>query len=889
METQLRQICASALGREPEELDTSKSFLALGGDSLSALRIMAACEEIGLSIGVADVLRSSTISALWDQSMMARRDMFKEPKNTLTTAQQFYVQTRAYFISTTTIGADISPYDVFMALTAVVKRYTMLRAKLPSVGDFTYDTTNNTESALHFTLQEFTKSNPASFNFEEVLQAISSPKGPVFGGVLVTFDQKLSQLVLAGSRCFVDSSSWNNIIRDINTELRVTTHCDTREEQKDELKEAVYESISRLSFTALGEDSLCTESVSIEPEITAELLYGSCHDVLRTNAADVLGTAALLAVRDLPMFEKAGFIDLCITTASPETHAASQEIDCSDSLQNLESSLTSEVKVDTVDLLRTFKDVSRGYSSNGIEENAAIIVSEPKSVDETSNWTVVIDVSGILQTRQHDQTRTARTWSYQQPHRLSSERLIHINPYPDENDGISFEVSIRDRRGEISSGASFGHCLKESLKMVLSHLKLKSGQILPTLSDFQLNNISYKNLERFVETDLSQVVTLPVRDIIKVIPCSYMQQDLLTSQQIDPRKYQCAFTLKLSAKESGSLDGQKLASSWSEVVKRHETLRTVFIPDFTGLEGFVGVVLHEIEPDIQVWSGPGRRTKEPFASPEIVPFKPYTPPHRLYLIQSTQGEVHLRLDMSHVLMDGQSAEVILRDMYLAYNQELYPQDLVPYGEFVKYERELRNSTTSTYWADYLRDSEPTNVPTVAADLEHAGSFRFQFSIDKKNAAEVCATHGVTLSSICHLAWAIVLRLVTGSDTVLFSYVTSGRDIPLRGIGNTVGAFVKSLVCRVNFSEQSHVSDLLQKVVSDFLESLPHQHLEMAGTSEGGTGSARKWGNTTISFQHKLVAADFGSKGIKVELEEVVNPVDVSIISLKHFPKDANIN
>ncbi|KAH7371925.1 hypothetical protein BKA66DRAFT_590359 [Pyrenochaeta sp. MPI-SDFR-AT-0127] len=411
------------------------------------------------------------------------------------------------------------------------------------------------------------------------------------------------------------------------------------------------------------------------------------------------------------------------------------------------------------------------------------------------------------------------------------------------------------------------------------HVRMRSlvlDHAIPTFSDFGIANMSYLELETWVKRNLSQVASRPIKDIEKVIPCSYMQRDLLTSQQVDPRKYQCAFTLKFSTTKPGSMNASRLASSWKQVVNRHETLRTVFINSIPGNEGFAGIVLKNANPEVQIFEGQEHLAKPPFGSPQVGVFDLFKPQHRLFLIQSKPEEVHIRLDISHALMDGQSGEVILRDLYLAYYQEAYTQNVLPYEDFVAYENRLRSNASSHYWSEYLRGAEPTNIPSEAPDLLSAGSFRFQFGLDKVAVASICAAHNVTLSSICHLAWAMVLRMVSGSDTVLFSYVISGRDAPLRGIGHTIGAFVKSLVCRVDFSRHSRVNELLQKVVADFLHGLAFQHLEMAGTGEGVTNSARKWGNTTMSFQHKTIGADFASKGVQVEIEEVVNPVDYDI-------------
>nr|WOZ30810.1 McfA [Coleophoma empetri] len=63
-EEEFKTICAAVLKIEVEELDDTQSFVSLGGDSISAIRLVTRCEERGIELNTADVIRTNSISEL---------------------------------------------------------------------------------------------------------------------------------------------------------------------------------------------------------------------------------------------------------------------------------------------------------------------------------------------------------------------------------------------------------------------------------------------------------------------------------------------------------------------------------------------------------------------------------------------------------------------------------------------------------------------------------------------------------------------------------------------------------------------------------------------------------------------------------------------------------
>nr|KAJ3399373.1 hypothetical protein HK105_004935 [Polyrhizophydium stewartii] len=69
----------------------------------------------------------------------------------------------------------------------------------------------------------------------------------------------------------------------------------------------------------------------------------------------------------------------------------------------------------------------------------------------------------------------------------------------------------------------------------------------------------------------------------------------------------------------------------------------------------------------------------------------------------------------------------------------------------------------------------------ASELSGAKYGELRAVVELPRLAAVCKTHGVTVSTVLRLAWALVLRHFTRSEHIVFGSVVSGRDGSIDGI------------------------------------------------------------------------------------------------------------
>lgn len=388
---------------------------------------------------------------------------------------------------------------------------------------------------------------------------------------------------------------------------------------------------------------------------------------------------------------------------------------------------------------------------------------------------------------------------------------------------------------------------------------------------------SSENLEQQlgeqVIAELKRITPDPVQDVEELFPCSPMQESFLIAQAVYPQMYQCTFVVRIeSVIPDTPLDYSRLRAAWEFLVERHAALRTVFIDSVDRPGHFDQVVFRKA----LVWPEYMEEGQESsvgnLSSRRPITFEKYKATHRVIFAKESPYKATLRVDMSHAVTDGQSGQILLRDLCKAYNGEVISELIMPYRDFVLSQQEMHREESMKYWSRYLADAQPSFFPINGDPLDQKDLevVRRKVTVDPIVLERFCGKFNVTSANLCQVAWALVLRSYTGSEDICFSYVTSGRQGMLKGINNTVGAFVNTVICRIRIPGEMSIEQALAQSQNDYLESLKYQYMEH-GAQSGDF--ARLKGNTLMSCQRRPFE-DVEESGMAFELLDVVNPTEV---------------
>lgn len=322
-------------------------------------------------------------------------------------------------------------------------------------------------------------------------------------------------------------------------------------------------------------------------------------------------------------------------------------------------------------------------------------------------------------------------------------------------------------------------------------------------------------------------------------PLSYAQQRLWFLDQLQPGSpvYNCPIAVRLA----GSLDKEALERALTEIVRRHEVLRTTF-PTANGQP------VQHISPATPIsfpttdLSGLEETKREQAATTLIAeesaqPFDMSNGPLlRTRLIRLSDQDHIVLLVMHHIVSDGWSLEVLnseVATLYESYCKGLpspLPDLEIQYADFAVWQRKWIDGEILEgelqYWKQQLEDATvmlglPTDRPRPAIQT-HAGAR--QSRLLSKRLSDMLAIFSkeneVTQFMTLAAAFKVMLHCYTGQRDIVIGTPTAGRN--RLEIEKLVGFFVNTLVLRTDLSGDPTFIELVKRVREVTLGAFAHQ-------------------------------------------------------------------
>src|SRR5262245_37932985 len=217
---------------------------------------------------------------------------------------------------------------------------------------------------------------------------------------------------------------------------------------------------------------------------------------------------------------------------------------------------------------------------------------------------------------------------------------------------------------------------------------------------------------------------------------------------------------------------------------------------------------------------------------------------RFALIRLSAGEHRLVLTNHHILLDGWSIPVLLRELLTLYahgeDAGVLPR-VTPYRDYLAWLARQDRAAAIAAWREalagleegtHLAPRDPARLPIVPEQLT--------LSLNETQTAALIMQgrkHGLTLNTFIQTAWAILLCRLTGRDDVVFGATVAGRPPEIAGVENMVGLFINTLPLRVRLAADKPLLALLREVQEQQSQLTPYQHLglveiqELAGFGE----------------------------------------------------------
>ncbi|MEU6313624.1 amino acid adenylation domain-containing protein [Streptomyces sp. NPDC047014] len=238
-------------------------------------------------------------------------------------------------------------------------------------------------------------------------------------------------------------------------------------------------------------------------------------------------------------------------------------------------------------------------------------------------------------------------------------------------------------------------------------------------------------------------------------------------------------------------------------------------------------------------------------------FDPGEPPLiRLTVLRLPDGRDGLLLSYHLLLWDGWSRELVLRDLFDAYEAARAGELTAPVPATPAFEDHARAlaardpARSERFWAEHLAGLPgPTLLagpaPALADDLPSTLVHRLSAEASQR-LREAARTHGVTLNSVLTGAFGLLLGARTGRSDAVFGVTVSGREG--EGLAEVVGVLLNTVPMWTRPRPGDTVRDYLASVQRARVEAMEHEHL--------GLGEIQRAGGHDTLFDNLFVLQNF---------------------------------
>ncbi|WFE60245.1 non-ribosomal peptide synthetase [Micromonospora sp. WMMD712] len=327
------------------------------------------------------------------------------------------------------------------------------------------------------------------------------------------------------------------------------------------------------------------------------------------------------------------------------------------------------------------------------------------------------------------------------------------------------------------------------------------------------------------------------------------------------------YTAQLTLELTGPLDPQALRRAAQGLLTRHPHLGAAFRQRLAGPPVQVlgdGVELPWQETDLSALPAAERDAEAArIADTERRRrFDPARPPLLRFSLTRLDAERH-RLDFTHhhILLDGWSLSLVLRDLIAGYEHHrgaAAPPPPVPFRDYLAWvARQDRTAAESAWRAALAGLTEPTLLAGPGAAHPTALPRDVDLELDEELTAALTALareRGVTVNTVLQGAWGVLLGYLTGRADVVFGTPVAGRPPDLPGVEQMVGLFLNTLPVRVCAGPGETFGDLLTRLHGEQSALVPHQHLGL-GAVQRLAGTQGVLFDTLYVFENYPVALD----------------------------------
>lgn len=295
-------------------------------------------------------------------------------------------------------------------------------------------------------------------------------------------------------------------------------------------------------------------------------------------------------------------------------------------------------------------------------------------------------------------------------------------------------------------------------------------------------------------------------------------------------------TVQLTCILQGVIDKPLLQTAWAHVVNSHQSLRSTV--HWENVPAPVQVIHKAVDTNIKFIDTTLYADVDQYVVDDrkhsIDLTRPVT--SRLAVYENHPTSIHVIWSMSHVLIDGWSASIVINDWLKTYSALLRGESLtVPrkllWSDYARWHTRQDGDESLAYWRDYLNkpslsalkpserkealSSVESVLGTVEAELDYPASKRLQTALQ---------VAGISTGTVLQAGFATLIRSLTGTESVVFGTTVSGRHADLPAIDERVGMMINMIPLAMDLGRDETTGQCLTRLQKEFFACMPHSHV-----------------------------------------------------------------
>jgi amino acid adenylation domain-containing protein/non-ribosomal peptide synthase protein (TIGR01720 family) len=389
------------------------------------------------------------------------------------------------------------------------------------------------------------------------------------------------------------------------------------------------------------------------------------------------------------------------------------------------------------------------------------------------------------------------------------------------------------------------------------------------------------------------------QNVANIYPLTPLQEGFLfhaLSNQDDSYIQQIAYLLK------GRFEPQLFGQVWGRLFERHEILRALFF--HTGAERPLQVILKKQLPVFDSIDLRGLPEQEQLQRRQQITLRDRKRGFRLNqdclmrftLLQLADDLTEVIWTHHHIILDGWSLGILLSECTALYQDiDIDLAFTPPFSNYVKWLEKKDKQQSLDFWRNYLADYQDEVKLPFTSEYRPVESERIRasFILPKpifNGLQQLTKTVQVSLNTLLHGAWGLLLARYNGSEDVVFGTTVSGRPADIEHVERIVGLFINTIPVRVLLTPTLTVRELLLEIQDRAIQAEPH-HYSLLSTIQARHPLQNRLISTHVTLENfplderfkKMSAAEEGE--LSVQANEVVErthyPLDIQFLPAEH--------